>query len=249
MRERRVIYFLAHSVLVLIGVIVTMAGAARDEDWLKSLLISVGTSIVATGLCGMVIWIYFANSERNLAFLDVISSAGVAWIYPSRAAQIRGEYEERLESARSNIDILGFGLKDFKRDYLPELGRLSSRAKIRILLLDPDSPYCAQRDLEEEQSPGVISDEIREFLRGYHERYAQQQVRIELRLYRSLPQVNIFRIDDEIFWGPYLTGRASGNTFTMRVRRGGYAFEGLMSHFESVWRDFTHQPESQENAG
>jgi len=239
MKVTRLVYFLSHIILVLLGSLVAIASGSVSSEWQKSLLFAVGTSIVAAGLCGMVVWVYLATTQEGVDRLKVLDTSGLDWIYPSRAAQIRSEYANRLQRANSSIDIIGFGLKDFKRDYLMDLEELSRRAKIRILLLDPNSPYGAQRDLEENQSEGVIKSEVSEFVKAFKARYEDGSDRMQLRLYSSLPEVNIFRIDDEIFWGPYLAGRASGNTITLRVKRGGYAFEALASHFDRVWNDFS----------
>lgn len=239
MMQRRITYFLVHVLIVAIGALATLASGSMEVEWQKATVFALGTSITAAGLCGMVVWVYIANSERSLDLLRVLDASGLQWLYPSRAAQIRNEYAVRLEKARKQIDILGFGLKDFKRDYMNDLGDLSRSAEVRILVLDPSSPYATQRDKEEGQSAGVIKGEIDEFIKGFKERYGENSERIRLRMYTSLPEVNIFRIDDEMFWGPYLAGRASGNTLTMRVRRGGFMFDALADHFERIWTDFS----------
>ncbi len=242
MTQRRTIYFLVHILMVVGGALATVASGSMKDELQKATVFALGTSIIAAGLCGMVVWVYVAMSERSLELLRILDSSGLQWIYPSRAAQIRQEYAVRLEKARKQIDILGFGLKDFKRDYMQDLGDLSRSAEVRILLLDPNSPYATQRDKEEGQSVGVIKGEIDEFIKRFGESYGPDDQRLQLRTYFSLPEVNIFRIDDEIFWGPYLAGRASGNTLTMRVRRGGFMFDALTDHFERIWTDFSVSP-------
>lgn len=239
MTQRRIIYFLIHILMVVGGSLATLASGSMDVEWQKATSFALGTSITAAGLCGMVVWVYIAISEKSLDLLRVLEASGLQWIYPSRAAQIRQEYAMRLEKARKRIDIVGFGLKDFKRDYMDQLGDFSKSARVRILVLDPSSTYATQRDREEGQSEGVIRGEIDEFITRFEERYGSDSDRLQLRKYTSLPEVNIFRIDDEIFWGPYLAGRASGNTFTMRVQRGGFMFDALVDHFDSIWNDFS----------
>ncbi len=238
MAQRRLIYFLAHMLMVVIGALAALASATMEEGWLKATTFALGTSISAAGLCGMVIWVYIASSENSLALLKVLDAAGLEWIYPKRAAQIRDEYARRLASARKRVDIIGFGLTDFKRDYMEGLGAISNQATIRILLLKPTSPYASQRDKEENQGVGTIASQIDEFIRRFKERYGCGSEKLQIRFYTSLPEVNIFRIDDEIFWGPYLSGIASGNTPTMRVRRGGYLYDVLEKHFEHTWNEF-----------
>ena len=66
--------------------------------------------------------------------------------------------------------------------------------------------------------------------------------RLQVRVYKSLPTVNIFRIDDDLFWGPYLSGRASSNTLTVRIRRGTSIFDQLEAHFADIWDRFSEEP-------
>jgi hypothetical protein len=60
-------------------------------------------------------------------------------------------------------------------------------------------------------------------------------VSIEIRLYRALPLINIFRIDDDLFWGPYLLEDQSRNYPTLLVRSPGWLFQRLEQHFEMLW--------------
>jgi hypothetical protein len=223
-----VIYYLAHALVISIGVAVTLVGGVV---WT-----AVGTSLIATGGAGAVIYVYLARTEATREALEMLSSFGLTRIYDRRAAQIRSEYASRLSVATSNIDIIGFGLKDFRRDYIAELGALSAKANIRILLIDPATELARLRDGEEHQSAGTIAREVEEFITQYSQLYgASPPPKLALRLYTCLPSVNIFRIDNDIFWGPYFVGRASGNTATFRVRRGGTLYDQLLQHFEEIW--------------
>jgi Domain of unknown function (DUF5919) len=225
-----VIYYLAHALLVAVGAALTSIGG--------TVWTAIGTSLIATGAAGAVIYVYLARTESARESLEMLSFFGLQRIYQRRAAQIRDEYATRLATASSNIDIIGFGLKDFRRDYIAELGDLAARTRVRILLLDPTSPFATQRDREEGQSTGTIADEINEFISQFRQLYgAHCPPTLELRLYTCLPMVNIFRIDNDLFWGPYLSGRASGNTVTIRVRRGGALFDDLLASFDSVWEN------------
>ncbi|WP_125039046.1 hypothetical protein [Nocardioides sp. LS1] len=232
------VYYLAHVVLILIGAILCAIGS--------DVAAAIGTGLIATGAAGAVIYVYVARTDGVRYRLESLWTSGVERIYVQRAAQIRQEYDDRLGRAHSQIDIIGFGLKDFRRDYLDKLGTMSSRAHIRILLLDADSAYAAQRDSEEEQTPGVIQSEVAEFLKQYNNRYGSEPGfntgRLQVRTYKSLPTVNIFRIDDDLFWGPYLSGRASSNTLTVRIRRGTSIFDQLEAHFADIWSRFSEEP-------
>src|SRR5664279_4918337 len=116
-----------------------------------------------------------------------------------------------------------------------KLGELSKHATIRILIVNPESPHARARDLEEKQSPDTIKREAEEFITQFAELYHGNSRKLQLRAYDTLPMVNIFRIDRDLFWGPYLLDRNSSNTFTVRARRHGSVYSQLLAHFESVW--------------
>jgi hypothetical protein len=225
------VYYLAHAVVIAAGVALTLLH--------NTVTTAIGTSLIATGAAGVVIYLYVARTDRTRDAIDMITSFGLAHIYERRAAQIRSEYAIRLDKARSNIDIIGFGLKDFRRDYMNQLSALSARTKVRIVIINPRSPACSWRDREEKQREGTIREEVEDFLTQFTQLYSSRETpALSLRLYTCLPLVNIFRIDDEIFWGPYLVGQASGNTMTLRVQRG-ILYDQLMEHFEDVWKNYS----------
>ena len=63
------------------------------------------------------------------------------------------------------------------------------------------------------------------------------QLRFQVRLYKVLPSVNYFRVDDEAFWGPYLMLEPSRNTPTILIKRGGVLYDKLRNHFDAIWSD------------
>jgi hypothetical protein len=226
------VYYLAHALVIAIGVSLTLLH--------NTISTAVGTSLIATGAAGAFIYLYVARTDKARDAAEMLSDFGVAHIYERRAAQIRDEYATRLNKSRSQIDIIGFGLTDFRRDYMNQLASLAARATVRILLIDPDSPACSLRDKEEHQREGTINEEVKDFISDFKARYhSNASDTLTLKLYTCLPLINIFRIDDEVFWGPYLVGQASGNTLTIRVGRG-KIFDQLTAHFEDIWLHYSH---------
>ena len=235
-----IIYYLVHALVLTVGVILTELGG---QVWP-----AIGTSLIATGAAGWVIYLYVAQTEGIRERLQVLNNLGIISAFDRRAAQIRSQYADRLRVAKKSIDIIGFGLSDFRRDYMAELPALAARTTVRILLIDPNSPtpatsFCDQRDREEGQTEGTIASQVNEFLQALARLPNRPPTdRLQVRLYQSLPLVNLFRIDDEILWGPFFVGRASGNTTTQVVRRGGVMYDQLMEHFEEVWTKFSRTP-------
>lgn len=241
MRTRRYSYMVTHALLLTIGLIITLLVAKPDQLW-STFFVAVGTSIAATGIAGWTMWLYVSSQDKTAAAAKAIDKAGIDFVYEKRSAQIRNEYDSRLRRARK-VDIMGFGLRQFGLDYMKQLGEISKRAKIRILVINPESPHASARDAEEGQTAGTIKIEAEEFIAKFRATYGQNSERLQMRVYDCLPMVNIFRVGRDIFWGPYLLDRNSGNTFTIRVRKPGLAYRQLHSHFQKAW-DSAHVPDT-----
>lgn len=230
MRPTSYVYLLVH--LILAGLGFWMMGQSDREA-----MQAIGSSLVATGLTGWVIFIYILLSEDAKSKLALLYEAGLTHAFTARGSTIKAQYDDRLQSAGEQIDLLGFGQRALREDYANDFSRWKIKARVRILLLDPEfptrsAPYAKQRDAEEGATSGTISREVAAFLR---ETQHLRDERFQVRLYRCLPSISMFRIDDEILWGPYLARRVSRNSPTFVVRRGGKLFSSFNSHFEEIW--------------
>lgn len=155
---------------------------------------------------------------------------------------IRSEYDRRLATASEQVDLLGFGLRSFREDYGSALAELATRTRIRILLLHPEYPsadasYAAQRDTEERNHAGAIANDVTEFIIQTTDLRHQNPANFGIRLYKALPAINIFRIDDDMFWGPYLLDTQSRNTPTFLTRLGTLPFDAYQQHFDTLWTE------------
>jgi hypothetical protein len=233
---RFVIYFALQVVLILSGALIAAT--------LGNLGTAVGTSMIATGAGGIIVfaWVVFDEVERERR--AVVESFGFVTAFPYRSIQIKDEYRDRTRKASRNIDVMGYGLNSLREDFLDDFEDWAARVKVRILLVDVESPqgsikYVDIRDLEEDNPPGRTRVEVQRFVDDTYHLWSQGE-NFQVRLARTLPSVNMFRIDDESFWGPYLIsskryGRASRNLPTMIVKRPGYMYERLVDHFDEIW--------------
>lgn len=232
---RLLVYVVCNGLLVVIGLIMTILGG--------SLAAAVGTSLIATGMAGGVLFLYILMTERLSERYELISEFGLLNIFRSRSVSIRAEYESRLDNARTHIDLLGFGQRAFREDFGKRFSAWANNgASVRILLLDPNYPNDAwqlatQRDSEEGNTEGDIGRDVEAFLRDTQSLRAQVD-KFQVRLYGCLPALNILRIDDELFWGPYLIRKPSRNAPTLLVSRG-ELYDAMVDHFESIWNDAT----------
>lgn len=235
---RHGLYLSCHAILVLVGLVLMLF------DWsnitFASLMVAVGASLVAMGFGGTVLflsrWIEQTESQR----LDAIRDSGLRWVFPARAAAIKKEYDTRLAGAAEAIDILGFGLKALREDYRDQFAVWAQRANVRILILDPDFPNANEsiaglRDREENSTPDTIRTDVRQFLVACEHLLNDSSRRFRVRLYRCLPTINLFRIDREVFWGPYLIGDVSRNMPTLLMEDGRLT-DRLIQHFDYIWR-------------
>lgn len=232
---RGLVWFLLHLIILLVGVIVTLLGNA----WLQA----VGASLVAVGIAGYVTYVYMAHTERFARRLDILDRFGFTQAFEGRSVRIREEYDKRCQNMTKQLDVLGFGLSSLLQDHRDDFADWKRRANVRILAIDPYFPhpeytYADQRDTEEKNERGGIRADVQNLYKTLEPLIGSEGGKtFDVKLYRCLPSVNIFRIDDEILWGPYFMYQASRNTPTFLVTRGGLLFQRIMEHFDAIWND------------
>jgi hypothetical protein len=230
--QRLIVYLVVQIFLLIVGVLVVVLGNGKVG-------LAIGTSLIATGAAGASLFGYVLLSERWSGRVELLLDAGLRGIWMARSVRIREEYDPRLEAARESIDLLGFGQRSFREDHIDDFSAWIARGvAIRLLLLDPSFPspersYADQRDREE--GSGRIAEDVEAFLRDVKARGLHQSEHLDIRLFRCLPAINVFRIDDDLFWGPYLVRTASRNSPTLLTVRGRPLFKVLETHFQDIW--------------
>lgn len=237
--SNRIIYILSHLLIFVVGVVAIMYAGMAPTAARVAIAAGIGSSLIAAAIAGWVVFVHVVVSERDANRQRRLDEAGLKAVFRARSISIRSEYDLRIDDAKNHADIIGFGLSSLREDHLKDFGNWKKRVPIRILLLDPEFPspalsYASQRDREESNVEGTIRNEIIKFAQETRSLWDDQ---FQVRLYRCLPLLNIFRIDDEILWGPFLVGQQSRNTPTFLCKRGGYLFEQLTNHFEEIWNN------------
>lgn len=228
--KQHLVYVLVHFILIVVGGLL----ALLDHDWAEP----VGLSLLAAGIAGYVVFVYVLVSRDLADRIDVLQEFGISYAFQSRATKIEHEYRRRTSVARDRIDILAFGLSALREDFGEEMSEWKRRVRVRILLIDPAFPtgeysYSDQRDREEEEVVGAIRQDVEKFVDYTKSLF---DARFQVRLYMCLPTINIFRVDHEIFWGPYLVRREGRNTPTFLAKKG-IMFDVLHEHFKRIWED------------
>lgn len=232
------IYFLVHALLLVVG----LGLHAWDSPPCETLVHSVATSLVGAAVVGYVIFIYVRIADARMRLIALIDKFGFVGAFEARAAAIKAEYDKRLALSPKKIDVLGFGLRHLREDFADSFEAWTNTASVRVLLLDPTFPsrtasYAAQRDTEEGNQRGQIRGDAESFVGRISAIFAGKSLKnpFEVRYLQALPSINVFRVGDEIFWGPYLIGRQSRNMPTFLVRKNSIMFDQLEAHFDELW--------------
>jgi hypothetical protein len=144
------------------------------------------------------------------------------------------EYAAARKETQERLDIMGFGLRHFVEDCGSHFNEWSRQFKIRILVIDPNSPNCAQRDYEENDSPGKI---WRDVFRTTEFVLALNNSSVTLKWYRAIPVTNILRMDNIMWVGPYFINERSRNAYVLTLRGGSQLFNQYRQHFDKIWDD------------
>lgn len=200
--------------------------------------------------------------EANAAFIPdsryiIDASAGIH-LFGGRSDVYFRIYDQAIERTDKQMDIFSLKLGRFRDKWSERLMQIAQTAKIRIALLDPSFPFpdegysvASLREKEEKATRGVVRRDVhswRTVLDDYHSRISSGKLTIspgagiEVRLYNTLPTVNLFRVDGQFFVGPYLLDVEDAHTPTFLVQEstgkgslGGDLFAAYARHFEAAW--------------
>jgi hypothetical protein len=166
--------------------------------------------------------------------------AEIAAVYPMQSAASR-EIREHARAA-SRVDVLavrGLGLLGLNDSELR--GPLTERetpVRVRVLLLDPDSPAVAVRAAETGESAASFAAGIRMALARLAELDGHPVVRMETAVYDGLPVWRMLAFDGTLFlsaFTPNAEGARSG-MYKLAAAGDGVLHAGMSRQFEDMWR-------------
>ena len=178
--------------------------------------------------------------EGTLNSAPIVSSEPEIALFTGRSVTIRNEYDDRLSRMKDRLDILAWGLASFREDYGNRLVDWATNGtRIRLLLVNPNSirgsTLCELQDELEGRNRGSTANDIATFLTELESSHGG----IEVRVSDFHPGTNVFRIDGDMFFGPYIAGTVSRNAPTGVVSDDHWLFDVLLSHFECLWNKGT----------
>ena len=138
----------------------------------------------------------------------------------------------------SHLDIVGFGLKSFrdaKTDSIKD--KVRNGLKLRILTLNPLSPFVKQREKDELETPGSIKKTILDLEKWVQmlKEISPDSNNVQLKFYNSLPLEFYWMQEDKLFVGPYLYGKGSQQIITFEYIKDSAGYVFYSRNFESLW--------------
>jgi hypothetical protein len=229
-------YELLNLLILSIGVIVTLASLMLDKnnnEDLKIILISIGTSIISSSIIVFLSYRYVIEESETK---ELINEWRLSGMYKTRA-EMNKKTDEILGKCQKQIDIIAFGLKSLREEKSSLIKKkLQAGVRIRILTINPESVYLAQREKDEKEVEGQIKNTIYDLQKWVDQlKEIVPNSSIELKYYTCLPLDHYCRIDDHVFLGPYIYGKSSQKTFSYGFRAGGLGFDDWTQYFEELW--------------
>lgn len=232
--------FLIGFILILFGLLTNLLDEnkvfAIDVSLIQSILISVGTSIFASGIISFLLVRYVHSYQDSLR--NIIDEWGVRRI--DIRADINSDINGKLESMDTGMDIVAFGMKNFlsaKGDLL--IQKINKGCRIRILTINPDSQYVRQREIEELESEGQIKNSIEcmiEWAESIKDNLDNKNL-ISVKIYDGLPQDMYQKVDEFVYVGPFQYRKPSQQTIAYSYVPKSKGSEYYISYFNKLWSD------------
>lgn len=230
--------FLVGCVFVLVALLFeldktgTLYGMSRDT--IQNVIISVGCSIIATSIISFIMTWYLNDDKEARRIIDNWGLKNI-----EVRSILNYEINEKLNKMTEGMDIVAFGMKNFlaaKKQLLERKIKLG--CTIRILTIDPDSIYVAQRELEEKEPKGQIKNSIKELIKWANEvKSEDHKGGIIVKTYDGLPQDMYQRVDGFVYVGPLHYAKPSQQTISYEYRPGSKGSEYYSDYFRSLWED------------
>lgn len=224
----------AGVVIILVGIGFCIASAYTNTPW-DNICLSVGCSLIASGL---VILMHDFFVERKI--LSELDNWKLTKIYSTRAEK-NADSDPELDKARYVVDAVAFGLKSFRSKQTKRVEDCLRRGvNFRIITMNPRSQFVQQRELEENETEGQIKHTIEQLVKWADELNAKGlKGRILIKGYDAMTLDFYWRVDDQVYVGPYWYNVSSQQTITYKFEREGKGFATYTEYFESLWENRT----------
>lgn len=218
---------------IAINCIITLLGIVFC--FLKGVFISIGTSLIGAAV-GSFVTIMFAPDERNKDN-SIIRKWKLVKIYHHRTEK-NMESDALLPKTKKTIDGIAFGLRTWRENNSDEiLNALNRGVNIRLITMNPSSSHTSERSIEEDKNENIAESikDLIEFAKNINEKSSKGKITIKG--YNCMTLDFYWRMDENLYIGPYLYKISSGSTITYKYESGGKGFDYYRKYFESLWND------------
>lgn len=201
----------------------------------KAIWISIGCSLLASGI------VIVANALLvEVKKEDMLQDWGLDKIYKTRAEKSE-DSDPKLDKAKERVDAVAFGLKAFRTTHSSKVEKLlCDGINFRILTMNPaeDNIFLKQREKEERETEGQIMNSINQLVKWANKLNAKNYSgKIIIKGYKSMTLDFYWRVDDELYIGPYWYGYGSQQTITYKFKSNKKGFELYTEYFNKLWDD------------
>ena len=213
-----------------VGLILSIVSTLFSGAW-NTAFISVGCSLIASGL--VIVCHDFFVEKKTVSMLD---EWNITKIFATRAEK-NAESDPELTKTKYRIDAVAFGLGSFRGKHTPKVEAcLRNGVNIRIITMNPESPYTEVRDMEEGKAQGQTRHSIEKLVEWADKLNASSRKgKIVIKGYSCMTLDFYWRVDNVLYIGPYWYGVDSQQTITYKFVDGGKGFTQYTDYFETLW--------------
>lgn len=223
---------------IVAGLVVTILGILfilADFFWWKSeknLWISIGCSLIASGLVILLTAVFVERIQLN-----PLDEWNIKLITSTRS-EMNNDCAMELDKVRHQIDIIAFGLHSFRATQTERqiLAYLRKGVNFRILTMDPNSDFIAERERAEEKAN--IRNSIEKLIEWADKLNTKNsRGKIIVKGYNTMTLDFYWRTDHVLYVGPYWYGYDSQQTVTYKFIKGGKGFRIYTEYFDRLWNN------------
>lgn len=219
-------------IILILGIIFAFCDAFYWETKSK-VWMGIGCSLLASSLV-ILLNTLLVYSYRK----DPLEEWGIEKAYNTRLEK-NNDADPSLDNAHFRVDGVAFGLSAFRsKNHNRVEEALRRGVKFRFLVMNPECEFTKQRDKEENNQLGHISKTIRDLIKWADELNSKgYKGSIEIKGYSCMTLDFYWRIDDDIYVGPYWYGRPSSTTITYKFKSSKKCAQVYSEYFESIWNN------------
>jgi hypothetical protein len=222
MTARKWLYISLNVSLGLLGVVLIFWGIVNQGEIAKPLMESIGTGFIAAGLINIL--------DRALTLEPpTAQKQRIEVVAEQRVATPKDILD--LKYKADKVDIIGVNLNYFLEELVNDKNQqlitrlLYNKLQLRILLMHPDSPFLAERALEDgvphakliklQKQAVTLCSKFHEQLRTQYDSATKapnfdfhNTGHLQIRLISFCPHLTIYRVNDNvIYWGLYTSNK------------------------------------------